>query len=281
MLENNLHKTLNARIIGDESWAPVRDQLILNQSPKQKRLDQMVIQNFRCADCGIQVRRDKIKSFNYCEYFGKYFCRCCHINNQSYIPAYVINSNDFRIRYEVSKKAKNFLEKIYTEPVITLESLNPQLFERSSTLAKIKKLRLKLYCCRMYINSCRFATELNKQLYNQFDDFIINDQHVYSIETLFKIKKTYYYDDLKTIVNQIIEHIKNCELCSQQGYICGMCNNNELLYPFELEKVEKCSDCLTCYHKNCFKIPENCPRCKRKRNRIRSNTSARESLTSS
>ena len=174
-------------------------------------------QNFRCADCGIQVRRDKIKSFNYCEYYCKYFCRCCHINNQSYIPSYVIYSSDFRTKYEVSKKAKNFLEKIYNEPVITLESLNAQLFERASVLAKIKRLRLRLYNCRGYINSCRFASELKKQLFNQFDDFIINDQHVYSIETLFKIKKTNYYDDLRNIVVQIMEHIKNCELCSQQG----------------------------------------------------------------
>ena len=35
-----------ARIIGDENWAPVRDQLILNQTPKQKRLDQMVGTSF-------------------------------------------------------------------------------------------------------------------------------------------------------------------------------------------------------------------------------------------
>ncbi len=42
LVGSNLHKALNARIIGDENWAPVRDQLILNQTPKQKRLDQMV-----------------------------------------------------------------------------------------------------------------------------------------------------------------------------------------------------------------------------------------------
>ncbi len=171
----------------------------------------------------------------------------------------------------MSKKAKNFLEKIYNEPVITLESLNPQLFERSSSqLAKIKRLRFKLYNCRVYISSCRFAVELTKQLYSQFDDFIINDQHVYSIETLFKIKKTNYCEDLKSIVTQIIEHIRNCELCSQQGYICGLCNDNELLYPFDLDKVEKCANCLACYHKSCFKRPEQCPRCKRKQHRLQS-----------
>lgn len=267
-LSNNF-KTFNSRILGDESWAPVRDQLILNQTPKPKRLDQMIQQNFRCADCGIQVRKDKMKSFNYCEYYCKYFCRCCHINNQSYIPAYIVNSLDFKTKYEVSKKAKNFLEKIYSEPVITLESLNPSLFERANIFSKLKKVRCKLYNCRHYINTCRFAIDLKKQLFNQFDDFIINDQMVYSIETLFKVKQTNYYEILKNLVNKCTDHIRSCELCSQQGYICGLCTNNELLYPFDLDKVQKCENCLACCHKNCLKKPELCPRCKRKQNRIR------------
>ena len=41
-IRSDLLETLNARILGDENWAPVRDQLILNQTPKQKRMDQMV-----------------------------------------------------------------------------------------------------------------------------------------------------------------------------------------------------------------------------------------------
>lgn len=267
------------RLLGDESWAPVRDQLILNVTPKLKRLDQMRQQNFHCADCGIQVREDKMKSFNYCEYFCKYFCRCCHINNQSYIPAYIVNSLDFRTKYEVSKKAKNFLEKIYNEPVITLESLNPGLYERTNIFSKFKKIRFKLYNCRHYINACRFALDLKKKLYNHFDDFIINDPMVYSIETLFKIKQTNYYETLKQLVQLCIDHIRSCELCSQQGYICGLCSNNELLYPFDLEKVQKCDNCLAVCHKTCLKKPELCPRCKRKKNRLRVNSAATTNTT--
>ena len=47
LVGSNMHHTLNARIIGDENWAPVRDQLILNQTPKTKRLDQMVYFSFQ------------------------------------------------------------------------------------------------------------------------------------------------------------------------------------------------------------------------------------------
>ena len=262
------HQLSSGRILGDELWAPVREQLILNYAPKLKRLQQMQQQNFRCADCGIQIKSDQIKTFYYCEYFSKYFCRCCHINQQSYIPAYIVSLLDFRCTFEVSKKAKNFLEKIYNEPLITLESINPSLFEHNSTFSKIQKVRTRLYNSRSYINTCRFAAELKQELSTTYDDFIINSIEVYSIETLFKIKKTNYYESLKNIVNRIVEHIKTCILCSQQGYICGICPKNDLLYPFEFEKVEKCPNCLACYHKTCLKVPENCPRCLRKKNRL-------------
>lgn len=258
------------RILGDDLWAPVREQLILNLTPKQKRQEQMQNQYFRCADCGVEVKPDKIKTFHYCEYFSKYFCRCCHINQQSYIPAYVIFLSDYRTTFEVSKKAKNFLEKIYNEPLITLDSLNPNLFRDEFCLfSKMKKLRIKLYNCKSYLNSCRFAADLKSTLYAQFDDFIINDQHVYSIATLYKLKKTNYYDQLKHLLNRIIIHIKTCELCSQQGYICGFCQKSDLLYPFDFETVDKCPDCLACYHKSCFKSPDQCPRCVRKRARAK------------
>ena len=265
-----------SRIIGDNLWAPVREQLILNTTPKQKRQILIQQQQFRCADCGIQISQNKIKTFNYCEYFCKYFCRCCHTSNKSYIPAQIINFLDFRTTFEVSKKAKNFLEKIYNEPLITLESLNPQLFQdKMNVFSRIKKLRFKLVNSRSYVNSCRFAKELKTRMYNDYDDFIINDQHVYSIETLFKIKKTnFYYERMNDMVNSVVIHIKTCELCSQQGYICGFCTRNDLLYPFELEKVEKCPNCLACYHRMCFRTPEECPRCLRKQNRVKSNPSS-------
>ena len=272
------YQSLNARIIGDESWAPVRDQLILNLTPRPKRAEQIQRQNFRCADCGIQIRKDNVKTFNFCEYFCKYFCRCCHINSQSFIPAKIIFQSDFAVTYGVSKKAKSFLDNIYTEPVIGLERLNPSLFENWSEFAKIKYLRLKLVDCKSYLNTCRFAVELKNSLYEQIDSFMINDPESYSIEILFRLKNSNYLEKLRNGVIQAIQHIKKCELCSQQGYLCGVCASKELIYPFEFEKVVKCPKCLACYHKKCFKEPHQCPLCKRKQNRKKATSGDSASL---
>ncbi len=65
-----------------------------------------------------------------------------------------------------------------------------------------------------------------------------------------------------------MEHILNCELCSQQAFICELCNKNELIYPFQIETVIKCPNCLSCFHIKCFKTPDSCPKCARKRNRV-------------
>ena len=261
-----------AALIGDEKWAPVREQLIIADLKKQKpnRNDIIKQQDYRCASCGIKVRVDKIKQFRYCEYFSKYFCRCCHSKQESYIPSYIIFNLDFKNSYLVSNKAKKFLDKIYYEPLITLEDLNPELFKMSSNrmsnlFAKIKYIRLKLVDCKRYITSCRLAIDLKKYLEENFSDFLYTDTRVYSIDSLYKLKKAKLYDQLKFILSKSLQHIYSCEICSQQGFLCEICKNTKLIYPFDIDNVIKCPNCLTCFHKLCFKQPDDCLKCKRKR----------------
>ncbi len=77
---SSLHKTLNARIIGDENWAPVRDQLILNQTPKQKRLDQMVTNKYFFSYGFHKYYLLSIKLFN------KIFFSLLRYNRDSAVP---------------------------------------------------------------------------------------------------------------------------------------------------------------------------------------------------
>ena len=276
--DSQLTRTKQA-LIGDEKWAPVREQLIItNQRQKLTRIEVMKQQDYRCASCGIKIRADKIKQFRYCEYFSKYFCRCCHSKQESYIPSYIIFNLDFKSTYLVSNKAKNFLDKIYYEPLITLEDLNPALFsinsnKMSNLFSKIKYLRIKLVDCKRYIMSCRLAIELRKILEENFSDFLYTDTRVYSIDSLYKFKKSKMYEQLKFILNKIIQHILACEICSQQGFVCELCKNPKLIYPFDVECVIKCPNCLTCYHKACFKSPDMCLKCKRKKLRTGGNNS--------
>ena len=72
---------------------------------------------------------------------------------------------------------------------------------------------------------------------------------------------------MKFILNKITQHILACEICSQQGFLCELCKNSKLIYPFDIDNVIKCPNCLTCYHRNCLKHSDDCLKCKRKKSR--------------
>ncbi|RNA43987.1 run domain Beclin-1 interacting and cysteine-rich containing -like [Brachionus plicatilis] len=262
----------SSRIIGDDSWAPVREQLIIKKVPKISRNELIRSQNYRCADCGLKIKdtSKQLKSFNYCEYFCKYFCRYCHINETSYIPAEIIFSLNFKIDFQVCKKAKKFLSSIFKEPVFSLENLNPSLFQgKYSLFNRMKILRTKLYMSGQYITTCRYADKINNEIDTKFQNekFIFENTDVFSFYLMFKLKKEDFIDDLRYLSHRVINHIKTCKLCSQRSHICGICRKNELIFPFDIETVDKCPNCFSCYHKKCIIKVKECPKCIRLKSR--------------
>lgn len=266
------YSLISSRIIGDDFWAPVREQLIIKRTTKIARNDLIKIQNYRCADCGLKIKDNikQLKSFNYCEYFCKYFCRYCHIKEMSYIPAEIIFSLNFKKDYPVCRKAKKFLNSIFKEPLFSLENLNPSLFQvKNSLFNRVKSLRIKLYISGQYINTCRYAEKLRNEIETKFENekFIFENTEVYSFLLMVKIKKYDFIEDLARLSNRIIDHIKTCKLCSQRSHICEICKKNDLIFPFDIENVEKCSNCFSCYHKRCINKNNECPKCIRLKSR--------------
>ena len=272
--ENELdnYSLISSKIIGDDFWAPVREQLIIKRATKIARNDLIRIQNYRCAGCGLKIKDNitQLKSFNYCEYFCKYFCRYCHIKEMSYIPAEVIFSLNFKKDFPVCRKAKNFLISIFKEPLFSLENLNPSLFQgKYSLFSKVKILRIKLYISGQYISTCRYADKIKNEIETKFQNekFIFENTEVYSFFLIIKIKKYDFIEELARLSSRIIDHIKTCRLCSQRSHICEICKKNDLIFPFDIESVEKCSNCFSCYHKKCTNKIDQCPKCIRLKTR--------------
>lgn len=90
---------------------------------------------------------------------GKFFCRICHSDKQSFLPAYIINKWDFSNKHSVSNFASGYLNRIYTDASFNLNDLNPKLYEKNKQLKTIDDLRWILYYLRNYILPCRFAGE--------------------------------------------------------------------------------------------------------------------------
>jgi run domain Beclin-1 interacting cysteine-rich containing protein len=38
-----------------------------------------------------------------------------------------------------------------------------------------------------------------------------------------------------------VAHVKNCPLCRGKGFVCEFCqNSDDIIFPFELNKIRKC-----------------------------------------
>ncbi|XP_005383151.1 PREDICTED: run domain Beclin-1 interacting and cysteine-rich containing protein isoform X2 [Chinchilla lanigera] len=252
---------LRIRVRGNLEWAPPRPQIIFNVHPAPTRKIAVAKQNYRCAGCGIRTDPDYIKRLRYCEYLGKYFCQCCHENAQTVIPSRVLRKWDFS-KYYVSNFSKDLLLKIWNDPLFNVQDVNSALYRKVKLLNQVRLLRVQLYHMKNMFKTCRLA----KELLDSFDTVpghLTEDLHLYSLNDLTATKKGELGPRLAELTQAGAAHVERCMLCQAKGFICEFCQKEEdVIFPFELQKCRICEECKACYHKACFKSGR-CPRCER------------------
>ncbi|XP_027503412.1 run domain Beclin-1-interacting and cysteine-rich domain-containing protein isoform X2 [Corapipo altera] len=252
---------LRIRVRGNLEWAPPRPQIIFNVHPAPTRKVAVAKQNYRCAGCGIRTDPDYIKRLRYCEYLGKYFCQCCHENAQMVIPSRILRKWDFS-KYYVSNFSKDLLSKIWSDPLFNVQDINPALYRKVKALNQVWLLRIQLFHMKNMFKTCRLA----KDLLDSFDTVpghLTEDLHLYSLSDLSATKKGDLVPRLTELLRAGSLHVDKCMLCQAKGFICEFCQNeDDIIFPFELNKCRTCEECKACYHKSCFKST-HCPRCER------------------
>ncbi|NXG10315.1 RUBIC protein, partial [Sakesphorus luctuosus] len=252
---------LRIRVRGNLEWAPPRPQIIFNIHPAPTRKVAVAKQNYRCAGCGIRTDPDYIKRLRYCEYLGKYFCQCCHENAQMVIPSRILCKWDFS-KYYVSNFSKDLLSKIWSDPLFNVQDINPALYRKVKALNQVWLLRIQLFHMKNMFKTCRLA----KDLLDSFDmvpGHLTEDLHLYSLSDLSATKKGDLVPRLTELLKAGSLHVDKCMLCQAKGFICEFCQNeDDIIFPFELNKCRTCEECKACYHKSCFKSTR-CPRCER------------------
>jgi run domain Beclin-1 interacting and cysteine-rich containing protein len=204
---------LNTFIRGSKDWAPPRQQIIFTVHPTPDRRRQMLLQNNRCAGCGMKVARAYVHTFRYCDYLGKYFCSACHKNQISAIPARVLDKWDFSL-YAVSSFSYKWLEQIWHVPLFHVGDLKPQLYEKAKPLKKAKEARLQLKFVQDFIQQCRFAErekEYCKEIPTHWTDDICD---IWSMTDFMDVKNSVFTERIQEIVKQLEQHIikNNCEV---------------------------------------------------------------------
>ncbi|NXU36932.1 RUBIC protein, partial [Drymodes brunneopygia] len=256
---------LRIRVRGNLEWAPPRPQIIFNVHPAPARKVAVAKQNYRCAGCGIRTDPDYIKRLRYCEYLGKYFCQCCHENTQTIIPSRILRKWDFS-KYYVSNFSKDLLSKIWSDPLFNVQAINPALYQKVKALNQVRLLRIQLFHMKNMFKMCRLAKEL-LDYFDTVPGHLTEDLHLYSLSDFSAIKKGDLMPHLTELLKAGSLHIDKCMLCQAKGFICEFCQNeDDIIFPFELNKCRTCEECKACYHKSCFKCTR-CPRCERLRAR--------------
>ncbi|XP_069606916.1 pleckstrin homology domain-containing family M member 1 [Ranitomeya imitator] len=228
--------------------------------PTERGLD---TQNFKCAGCHKQI------GFNFgkaklCAFSSLYYCNLCHQDEVSIIPSRIVHNWDLLER-PVSRQARNFLRMVQDEPIFNLKCLNDRLYHHTQTMREISSSREKLRLLGEYLMTCRSGAlqELSTSLDQR--DYLLDCAHTYSVRDLMQIANGGFDCCLQSALEFASSHVYQCELCSQRGFICQICNQDEIIYPFQFDTTTRCGDCKAVFHKPCKTPAIRCPRCERRK----------------
>ncbi|CAI4230998.1 unnamed protein product [Auanema sp. JU1783] len=267
---------------GCEDWAPPRDAWIftpLKVEPVKTLLEQ---QKYRCAGCGVKIDQQYLKRVRLCEYYCKVFCQCCHQGLKSVIPSKILNMWNFK-EFPVSDRAYRFLKDARDQPAIHIQTLAPDLISKISVLRKVIQMREKLGHMWEFIKLCSIAEETITKFGNLKTLFTSMERHLLVSSDLFSLSDLtrVYNKDLVSLLEPIVYygkcHIESCSICKELAFVCCLCSDaTDLLFPFQIEKVNRCRACGSLSHLKCHQklkktMPNkaSCPKCTRIENQRR------------
>ncbi|GLG98815.1 hypothetical protein R5R35_002504 [Gryllus longicercus] len=221
-------------------------------------------QAYRCAECKAHITfKNSWVEPRLCDYNGHYYCPNCHWNMTCVIPARVVHNWDFEEK-PVCQATRQLLQLMVKRPVLKLQELNPRLFGFVEELSLVKKIREDILLMKKYFVLCKEATE--SKLLWQLNDRLhfIDSTDSYSLQDLIDINSGKLLEYLEKVQSVFVKHIKEeCKLCYGRGYVCELCDDSEVIFPFDTVAAI-CQKCSTVFHKNCWmKKNHHCPKCAR------------------
>ncbi|XP_030385692.1 differentially expressed in FDCP 8 homolog [Scaptodrosophila lebanonensis] len=224
----------------------------------------LAAQHYKCAECAtlLNFKNSWIEP-RLCDYSGLYYCPSCHWNDFSIVPARIVHNWDFGAR-RVSRTALQEIKLFLDMPLIKLEDENPKLFVFVEKLCAVKKLRQNLEHMRHYLTACKQATDeklIDAQLGGR--RHLVQSKEFYALSDLMQVDSGTLADFLQAIFNAFDRHIRSCVLCVAKAYICEICGNNEVIFPFD-DGCIKCDQCNSICHRVCMTRKNMiCPKCVR------------------
>ena len=229
----------------------------------QSGLDEQKYQCFKCRTfIGLFYGE-----FRVCTFDGKSYCLSCHNNATAMIPARVLYNWDLGERW-VCDANKEWLDKHFDSPMLDIRATNPKLYEHVEELGQLKILRTQLLYLRAYLFTCRadgVANKLRQMLHQR--EHLHEHVHLYSVADLLLISQGGLIPEVQEAVCYARLHIRDCRHCTARGFLCELCNKNDVIFPFQLDTAQTCPECCAVFHRSCTRKITECPRCVRRKNR--------------
>ncbi|XP_072253503.1 protein associated with UVRAG as autophagy enhancer [Leuresthes tenuis] len=257
---------LRTRMRGSLNWAPPRFQIIFTVQPTHRRSEVVALQHFLCAGCGTAVEPRYIKKLRYCEYLGRYFCVCCHSGSEAVIPGRVLSCWDFS-RYSVSDFSKQLLDSVWHQPLFDLTSVGRTLCSKVKELDKFRELQEQLMGIKKLLKVCRLSERVLAE-FEQLPAHLMEQLLVFSMDDLVRVKKGQLAPPVRAVLHSAIDHVESCQLCLARGFVCEICREKDIIFPFQSDLCKRCKVCKTCFHKHCF-VEKKCPKCARIQSRTK------------
>jgi len=220
-------------------------------------------QGYKCAECRshLTLKSTWIEPRR-CDYDGLYYCPWCHKNATFSIPARIVHNWDFEEK-TVSECNKQFLSLMFRKPNIHLESINPRLFYFVSELNTVKRIREDIIVMKQYFMTCREASSKKMLRLLEERQHFVDNSFMYSLQDLIDVQTEVLPRFLEKVYATFVKHIKeDCETCRGKGFICEICENVQVLFPFD-SATHQCQSCFAVFHNICFAKREQCPKCVR------------------
>ncbi|XP_033038541.1 putative pleckstrin homology domain-containing family M member 1P isoform X1 [Trachypithecus francoisi] len=113
--------------------------------------------------------------------------------------------------------------------------VNASLYEHVERMHLIGRSREQLKLLGDYLGLCRSGAlkELSKRLNHR--NYLLESPHRFSVADLQQIADGVYEGFLKALIEFASQHVYHCDLCTQRGFICQICQHHDIIFPFEFD----------------------------------------------
>lgn len=171
-------------------------------------------QGSRCVGCGESINAHwgflgLDRNYQPCRFYGGLFCRkWCHANERRQIPHRLLLHWD-HTAHRVSKQAARFLDTLWSQPVLLLNSANPLLYEGVPALRLARNMRgrtVQLIKCMLKSSSGVERQEVRDTIVNVLgaqQAHLCLSKELYSIADLVGVQTGDVLASLETLIGQL------------------------------------------------------------------------------